>query len=69
MERQAVFSKGTKFIKPGEVQGYELARDVYPGEPFCVDDFTPINGAPKPVGGEIIPQWLADQIKDRMPNS
>ena len=54
--------KGHRFDGPGG-QAYELARDVYEGDFHVASDFVAIGGAPEPVEGMLMPDWLSIQIR------
>lgn len=58
---EPLFEKGHVFHGPDE-QGYILTRDVFTGDLLKNTDVLPFGGAPEPVAGEVIIEWLAKQI-------
>lgn len=59
-----VMLKGQKICGP-DGQGYEIAKDVHPGDPVMADQFKPFGGAPEPRAGDALPDWCAAAIKAR----
>lgn len=63
-----VYKRGKVFMGPNG-HGYELTRDVNHAEPIVFNQFKPIGGAPQPVAGDLIPDWLLVQIGAREPTA
>jgi hypothetical protein len=61
MSDRPTFCKGHVFKGP-DGMGFALTRDVYPWDAMMHTDFQPINGAPEPVAGDMMPDWLARQV-------
>lgn len=55
------YPKDHEFHGP-DGQGYRLTRDVDVYEMVMADQFEAFGGAPKPVSGEVMPEWLHRQI-------
>lgn len=53
--------RGQEFHGP-DGQGYRCIRDVAHGDVIPADALVPFGGAPDPVPGAMIPEWLAVQI-------
>lgn len=55
--------KGYKFVGP-EGQGYRLTRDVSSGDVMLASDFEPYGGAPQPVFGGQLPDFLTERLRE-----
>ena len=55
------YPKGHEFRGP-DGQGYRLTRDVEGHEQIMANQFEAFGGAPQPVSGEEMPEWLQRQI-------
>lgn len=58
-----LFKRGDWFKDPESNHAYCLSRDVSVGDHILASDFIPLNGTPAPVSGEVMPDWLRDQIR------
>lgn len=58
----ALFEKGRVFIGP-DGQGYELTRDIMPGEAMYVSDFKEFGGAPEPAPNMVLPEWMTPYLQ------
>lgn len=54
--------KGTVIKDPDGIDRYEATRTIHVGEPIIASDFKPLNGAKKPVAGELMPYYLHLQL-------
>jgi hypothetical protein len=55
--------KGYEIRNPSNPeQGYRLTRDVSPGDNVLTSDFEPFGGADMPIEGELLPDWLAEDM-------
>lgn len=62
---EPLFRKGHIFQRPDHNEMYELTQDVYFGDLVMPNHLKPYNGAPKPMSGEFIQEWLLQQINGR----
>lgn len=49
-------------IQGPDGQGYRLKHDVYRHAMILAADFEPVGGAPEPIAGEVIPEWVAKAL-------
>lgn len=61
MTDEPILPKGHKFEGP-DGQGYETTRAIYRWEHVSADQFRPYGGAPEPISGMTLPDWLNSQI-------
>lgn len=57
-----MIEKGHIFLGPNGHR-YRLLANLGPGSTIRAADFEPLDGAPKPVPNETIPEWLDEQLR------
>lgn len=45
-------------------QAYRMRESLFPGDALTVEKFDPMGGAPHPVVGELMPDWLAKALAE-----
>ncbi len=59
------FPEGHEFIDPQTGQGYRLTEAITSVSRVTPAIFKPIDGAPKPIEGEIMPNFLIEQLRSK----
>lgn len=58
--------QGTQIWNDDKTQGYEVTRDINPGEVISASDFMALGDAPKAVPHTVMPKWVFDVLIERL---